>query len=196
MSFFAFAKIEVIQESSKGYTKLILSSPIPWRHRYLSFNVWHKAKLYHGDKAFKVDDDVSVEYRPGKFDRLVSLEPASLDACVICHSLYEVPPNTQKMDCGSCSVFDADRRERVPTELKLISITYKDCAFSKGCCLTFVDEAADILYFAWSFEKKPHYATFGTLETLRNYNVCGWVLHKTDDGNFVIELTHVPDICE
>ena len=63
MSFFALAKIALIEESNKGYTKLILSNPVPWRTRYLTFNVWHKPKLYHGDEAFKVGGAVSVQYR-------------------------------------------------------------------------------------------------------------------------------------
>ena len=194
MSFFALGKIDVLEESNKGYTKLVLSSPVPWRNRYLTFYVWHKVKLQHGDEAFKVDDAVSVEYKPGKFDRLISLEPARLDSCIVCYGLYELPLNSQKIDCGYCSVFAADRRERAPTILKLIAITYKDCAYSRGCCLTFASEA-DVLYFAWTFEKKPHFVKFGALETLRNYNICGWILRNTDEGNFIIELTHVPDIC-
>lgn len=195
MNFFALAKIALIEESNKGYTKLILSNPVPWRTRYLTFNVWRKLKLYHGDEAFKVGDAVSVQYRPGTFNRLISMEPARVDTCMVCYSLYELPPDAQKIDCGLCSIFDSDRRERVPTELKLIAITYKQCAYSRGCCLTFVDEEADTSYFAWTFEGKPHFREFGSLKTLEKYNICGWIVRNTDEGNFAIELTHVPDIC-
>ena len=196
MSSSTIAKIDVIEESNKGFTKLILANPVPWRTRYLVFNVWHKPKLYHGDEAFKVGDTVGVEYRSGKFDRLLSMELVKAETCCVCYSLYERPPNTQTMYCGFCSIFDIDHRARAPTELKLIATTYKQCAFSKGCCITFVDEAADILYFAWTFEGKPHYVKFGTLETLRHYNISGWIVRKTSDGNYILDLTHIPTICE
>ena len=197
MSLYTFAKIELIEESNKGYTKLILANPVPWRTRYLTFFVWHKAKLLHGDdQAFKVDDDVSVEYRPGKFDRLISLELARLGACPTCYALYELPPDAQRMDCGLCSPFDADRRERPPTVLKLISKTYKQCAYSRGLCLSFADDATGVVYFAWTFEGKPHFEKFDILETMLKYNIYGWITRVTDEGNFAIILTHVPDLCE
>ena len=190
----ALGKIEELEVSDKGYTKLVLCGPVPWKNRYLTFYVWHKAKLQNGDEPFKVDDTVSVEYRPGKFNRLVTLEPARVDACIVCYGLFELTPNSQKIDCGHCSVFDADRRERAPNKLKLIAITFKDCAFSRGCCLTFVD-ITDILYFAWTFETKQHFKQFGELEPLKMYNISGWILRHTDEGNVHIELTHVPDLC-
>ena len=196
MSFSTFAKIELIEESNKGYTKVTLANHIPWHTRHLTFNVWHKAKLRYGDETFKVGDDVVVRYRPGKFDRLVSLEPARLDVCPTCYALYELPPDAQKMDCGLCSPFDIDRRERPPTEMKLISKTYKQCAFSKGLCLSFVDDNTGTLYFAWTYDGKPNFEKLGTLEMLRKYNICGWITKTTDEGNFSILLTHVPDLCE
>lgn len=195
MSLLILAKIALIEETNKGYTKLVLSNPVPWRTRYLTFNVWHKPKLYYGDEAFKVDDAVSVQYRPGKFDRLVSMELARVDTCVVCYSLYELPPNAQKMDCGLCSVFDIERRKRAPTELKLIAVTEKQCQYNLGRCLTFVDESTDNLYFAWSFAGKLFFEGFGALKKQENYNIHAWVERETDEGNFGIELTHVPDIC-
>lgn len=194
MNAFALGKIEVLEDSDKGYTKLTLCSPVPWKNRYLTFYVWRKAKLQNGEEPFKVDDTVSVEYRPGKFNRLVALESARVDVCIVCYGLYRLPLNSQKIDCGYCSVFDADRRERAPDKMKLIAITYKDCAFSRGCCLTFVD-TADILHFGWTFETKQHFKQFGELETLKMYNISGWILRHTAEGNVYIELTHVPDIC-
>ena len=196
MSFSTFAKIELIQESNKGYTKMILANPIPWDTRYLTFYIWQKSKLRHEDEAFKVGDDVIVEYRPGKFDRLISLQPARLDVCPTCYALYELPPDAQKIDCGLCSPFDLDRRERAPEELKLIKKTYKQCAFSEGLCLSFVDDATGVIYFAWTFEGKPHFEKCGELETLRKYNICGWIIGTTDEGNFSIALTHVPYLYE
>ena len=196
MSFSTFAKIEQIVESNKGYTKITLANHIPWHTRHLTFNVWHKAKLRHGDETFKVDDDVIVRYRPGTFDRLVSLELAILDICPTCYAFYELPPDAQKIDCGLCSPFDIDRQDRAPTEMKLISKTYKQCAFSKGLCLSFVDDNTGALYFAWSYEGKPNFEKFATLETMRKYNICGWITKTTDEGNFGILLTHVPDLCE
>ena len=195
MSFFTFARITLIEESTKGYTKLILSNPVPWRTRYLTFNVWQKTKLYHEDEPFKVGDAVSVQYRPGKFGRLISMELARLDTCLVCYSLYELPPNAQKIDCGLCSVFDIDRRKRAPTELKLIAVTEKQCQYTLGRCLTFADETTDKLYFAWTYAGKLFFEEFATLEKLQNYNISGWIIRETDEGNYGIELTHVPDIC-
>lgn len=111
---------------------MVLAHHIPWDTRYRTFNVWQKSQLRHGDEAYKVGDDVIAEYRPGKFDRLISLQPTRLDACPTCYAFYEPARDAQKMDCGRCSPFDIDRRERAPSELKLIKKTYKQCAFSEG----------------------------------------------------------------
>ena len=69
------ARIFLIEETNKGYTKLVLSNPIPWKTRYLCFNVWRKAKLHYDGKEYKVGDMVSVEYPQEDFYKLVSLEP-------------------------------------------------------------------------------------------------------------------------
>ena len=106
------ARIILIEETPNGYTKLVLENPIPWRTRYLRFNVRHKTKLYHDGEAYKVGDMVSVEYARENFDKLISLEsvePDQVDTCLVCYALYEVPRDGQRLDCGCCSVFDINK---------------------------------------------------------------------------------------
>lgn len=193
------AKIILIEETDKGYTKLVLDNAIPWRTRYLRFNVWRKTELYHDGKPYKAGDVVSVEYMLlENFHKLVSLEsvePTQVDNCLVCYGLYEVPRDGQRLDCGSCSVFDVNKRKRLNAELKLIAITNKQGVYSMGQCLTFVDEARDELYFAWSYGGNPYFKQLSTLKTQEQYNVNGWIVKRTEEGNFVIDLPNVPNLC-
>ena len=189
------ATIILIKDSDKGYTKLVLSNPIPWKTRYITLNVWRKHKLLYLDHTpYKAGDNVCVVYKPGKFNRLISLEPAKVDVCMIYYSLYYLPGDGQRIDCGGCSTFDSDRRKRSPTELKLIAITEKKGSFSIGFWLTFVDEVSDKLYFACTFVGRPYFNDLRVLKTQELYNVNGWIAKETDDGNYMIDLTDVPDI--
>ena len=192
------ARIFLIEETNKGYTKLVLSNPIPWRTRYLRFNVWRKDKLYHDGKEYKVGDMVSVEYTQEDFDKLVSLEPVEptqVDSCLVCYGLYEVPRDGERIDCGRCSVFDINKRRRLNAELKLTTSTSKRCTYSMGQCLEFVDEMRDKLYFVWSFRGNPCYTQLCTLKTQERYTVNGWIAKQTDEGNYFIDLANVPYVC-
>ena len=176
------ARIFLIEETNKGYTKLVLSNPIPWRTRYLRFNVWRKDKLYHDGKEYKVGDMVSVEYTQEDFDKLVSLEPVEptqVDSCLVCYGLYEVPRDGERIDCGRCSVFDINKRRRLNAELKLTTSTSKRCTYSMGQCLEFVDEMRDKLYFVWSFSRESLlYTIVHTQDARTVYRQ--WVDSKTD----------------
>lgn len=192
------ARIFLIEETNKGYTKLVLSNPIPWRTRYLRFNVWRKDKLYHDGKEYKVGDMVSVEYTQEDFDKLVSLEPVEptqVDSCLVCYGLYEVPRDGERIDCGRCSVFDINKRRRLNAELKLTTSTSKRCTYSMGQCLEFVDEMRDKLYFVWSFRGNPCHTQLCALKTQERYTVNGWIAKQTDEGNYFIDLTNVPYVC-
>ena len=192
------AKIALIEESDKAYTKLVLANHIPWKTRCLTFSVWNKTKLFHNNQALKLGDAVRVDYKSQKnaFLKLISLEPAQVDTCSVCYSLYDMPRDGQRIDCGLCSIYDEDKRGRISEELKLIANTEKECTFSKGQCLTFVNEETDNLYFAWSFVRKPYFKRLVALKTQMMYNVNGWIEKRTEDGDFVIKLTDVPDLCK
>lgn len=202
MNSFALAKIVLIEESDNyGYTKLILANQVPWKTQYLSFCVWNKKKLmnHHDDKTYGIGDAVLVEYkRPGRFLRLLSLKPTKVVACTVCGSFQEIQFDLQQVDqkhnCNTCSLYDADKRDRLAGELVLIANNERECAYSKGRCLTFVNEMTDELYFSWSFPNKPYFEVLSALETRKLYRVKGWIKEHTNDGNFVIELTDVPDL--
>ena len=201
MNSFALAKIVLIEDSDNGYTKLILANPVPWKTRYLSFCVWNKKKLLtQSDLSYGLCDIVMVEYKqPGRFLKLVSLSPVKVIACVVCLSFQEVQFDQQQLDqkrfnCNTCSLYDEGRRARLDGELVLIANNEKECTYSKGRCLTFVNEMTDELYFSWSFPNKPYFKVLSVLETKKVYRVKGWINKHTDDGNFVVELTDVPDL--
>ena len=201
MSIFALSKIALIEESDNGYAKLILSHQVPWKTRYLSFCVWNKKKLldeYNDEIPYTVGDTVLAEYKKlGKFLKLVSLKAINVAACWICGSFLELQFG-QKLDrkpnCNTCSLYDDDLRARINSDLVLIANNEKECTYSKGRCLTFVNEMTDELYFTWTFPKKPYFKVLSALEIKKLYRVKGWISKHTDDGNFVIELTDVPDL--
>ena len=102
----------------------------------------------------------------------------------------------QAIDCGECSEFDTAKRARAPDLLTLIASYSRDCKFSKGQCLTFVDEE-EILYFCWVYAKNPFYEDLLNLPLKRDYRVKGWVKSpksntKVDDGHCQLELTELP----
>ena len=85
---------------------------------------------------------------------------------------------------------------RIDSNLKLISKTVKDCAYSKAQCLTFVDEATEKFYFSWIFENIPFYPKLDNLQMLKHYNVVGWMRKLNDDGNIVFDLIDIPDLVD
>ena len=195
--------VSIAKNVEKGYTRLVIDNPVPWKTRYLKFNVWRTAKLCHDHSIpFKTGDMVSVEYTQDQnFNRLISLEPlqsTQVDSCLVCHALYELPRDGQKIDCGYCSIFDSNRRKRLNCELKLIAISEKQCKHSVGLCLTFADNAREELYFAWSFGGNPMREAFQELKLQETYGVIGWIIRRADNGdedNYIVELTRVPEIC-
>ena len=199
MSIFALAKVALIEESNNGYTKLILANQVPWKTRYLSFCVWCKKKLLKDDGAYyRQGDTVLVEYKqPGKFMKLVSMKPTEVTVCWVCGSYLELQFGQtldQKPNCNSCSLYDADLRARIDSQLVLIANNEKECTYSKGRCLTFVNEMTNELYFFWTFPNKPYFKVFSAMEIKKLYRVKGCITKHTDYGNFVIDLTDVPDL--
>ena len=189
----SFGKICQLTDNEKGYTAVVIATQIPWKTVYKKFNVWNKAKLLNNGEQFKLEDEVRITYVDSKFPKLKEIESVMLDSCAVCFSFYEVE-NAQRMDCGFCSVYDEEKRDRVNTTLKLISNKTKTYTYSDGCCLTFVDEDTDTTYFTCVFENSPFYSDLTHLETKTYYRVLGWVAKKTDDENFFIDLVDIPDI--
>ena len=167
--------VSIAKNVEKGYTRLVIDNPVPWKTRYLKFNVWRTAKLCHDHSIpFKTGDMVSVEYTQDQnFNRLISLEPlqsTQVDSCLVCHALYELPRDGQKIDCGYCSIFDSNRRKRLNCELKLIAISEKQCKHSVGLCLTFAGrrQCQGGTIFRLEFRRQPYARSFSRTQATRD----------------------------
>ena len=189
------------QNDEKDYTKVVIANAIPWKTVYPKFYVWKKEKLYYGDDntPYKAGDLIYLEYKPAKFNRLISislLDPFKYSDCPTCYALYELPQNAQRIDCGDCSPFDTEKRTRAPDELTLIASSNKQCQYSPAQILTFADEA-NTAYFCWIFEGQPLYAEAGELKVKQDYNISGWIAKQSQQnkaGNFNLTLTKTPKV--
>ena len=189
--------VSIEDDPEKGYSKLVIANAVPWKTQFRRFYVWRKQKLFYGDSPYKKGDLVYVEYKPAKFDRLMSLElldPTKYADCPTCFALAEVPVrDAESTDCGHCSIFDSKKRARAPKELTLIASSTRQCEYSAGQCLTFVDDY-DTLYFCWVFSGKPYYADVQKLDVKRDYRIKGWLTKQSEEGHFNLELSYVPTL--
>ena len=189
-----FVRIALIEESEKGYTKLIVAIPKPFQTVFKTFFVWRKQLLHHEDTAYQVNDLCSLEYLHSKYNRLVFLELLDTNKyryCPVCHVLDEISPESQ--DCGGCSVLV--KRERPPTSLKLITNSSRQGEYQPVQVLTFADEE-ETLYFCWVYKgPNPYYMAVRNLDVKCCYNVDGWIKNKTRHGHYYIELNDVTTLC-
>ena len=59
---FSYGIIAKIQATDKGYTKMVLAVNIPFKQKYIAFNIWKDALLQDSSGQFKVDDCVGAVY--------------------------------------------------------------------------------------------------------------------------------------
>ena len=191
MSLKNFGTIKKLGLEGKGYTKLVISVNLPFRTKYLQFNVWSKDLLFNSadEKQFQLKDQLEVEYYyKGDFLELTSLTKTCLEYCPVCfNALEEI--ESQRMECGDCSIMPNDeRKERINDMMTLIACTEKQYRYSVGYRLKLSYPEWKSSFITVVFPNKLFlYSKIPHLEVGKRYKVVGW-----KDGN----LFDLLDICE
>ena len=171
----SLGKIYEISRSSKGYTKLVIIVNIPFKTKYLKFCIWDDTQLIYKGTPFREDDSVRVDYYyQDNFPRFSSMTPQPIDMCPICFCFHE-ETDAQRMDCQYCSTYATEQyKERVNESLKLLSNSTKNCRYSRGQCMVFINDSTGEVFTCIVYESNPLFSKLGELELSNLYTVVGW----------------------
>ena len=171
----SFGKIYEISQASKGYFKLTISTNLPFATKFLKFCLWDNSQLSHDGKLFKQGDQIIVNYYyQDIFLRLVSMIPQPFDECPVCSCFYEMS-DAQRIDCSQCSNYAKDQvKERVHSSLTLVANWVKDCKYSKGQSMVFIDNDTKKTLNCIVYENHPIFSKLANIQLLNEYTVIGW----------------------
>ena len=191
---FSYGVIAKIQAMDKGYTKMVLAVNIPFKQKYITFNIWKDALLKDSSGEFKVDDCVGAVYHYKEhfavLDELVHVD--RFDNCPICFCNLE-PMDAQRIDCPACSMIDkSEHKERIYENMTLVSCRINDYKYSSGFRLEFIRKSTDKKIAAVIFKNNPLFDKIETLKISKTYIVIGWQSKE----NFVYKPFDIVDIIE
>ena len=79
------------------------------------------------------------------------------------------------MDCQYCSTYATEQyKERVNESLKLLSNCTKNCRYSRGQCMVFINDSTGEVFNGIVYESNPLFSKLGGLELSNLYTVVGW----------------------
>jgi hypothetical protein len=186
-SFTTFGKIEEIQLQEKGFYRLLVSNPVPFRTKTLYFNVWDSNRLQNNEtnREFDIGDPVKVSFHlkdpNSNFLQLDTLTPAHFNHCPLCYAAVETTNEaTSQIDCLLCKNIPLHaHRERISDEpMKLISCNKKFYLYSAGYRLELLPENRELNvgkpFVCVIFPKTLVYSDLRNLIVGRVYNVTAW----------------------
>ena len=168
--------ISEIRPVVKGYTRLTIATNIPFKTRYLKFNVWESRLLKKPTmEPFKIGEEVQVDYHvKNNYPQLDSMISAAIDNCPVCYSSLEAI-NAQRIECLGCSTIpEAEHSRRVNTQMKLVSYSLKEYQNSKGYRLELYSAAEDKTFTPVIFENNLLFSGISNLKVGEAYFVVGW----------------------
>ena len=191
---FSFGMITKIQAMEKGYTKIVLTVNIPFKQKYITFNVWKSALLQDSSGRFAVGDCVGASYhyteRFTVLDELIRV--IRFDNCPICFCNLE-PIDAQRIDCPGCSTMDeSEHRDRICDNMILMSYTLNEYKYSSGYRLEFTQESTKKNIVAVIFKNNPLFDKIESLKISKTYLVIGWQSKE----NFAYKPFEIVDIVE
>ena len=110
-----------INPNTKGYTRLTISTNIPFKTKLIKFNVWDTLLLKKPGSTrsntmipFKVGEEVLVEYSyKDGYPQLVNLVSARVDNCPVCYSSMEgIDAQRMEVGCDDCRLIPEDEHKR------------------------------------------------------------------------------------
>ena len=193
-TYFSYGVITKIQTTDRAYTKIVVTVNIPFKQKYLTFNVWKDALLKDSSGRFNVNDCVGVVYHYKEhftvLDEIVRVN--GFDNCPICYCNLE-PMDAQRIDCPGCSTMDeSEHKDRISENMKLISCSINKYEYSSGYRLEFTQESTEKKIVAVIFKNNPLFDRIETLKISKSYIVIGWQSKE----NFVCKPFEIVDIVE
>ena len=191
---FSYGVISKVQAMDKGYTKIVLTVNIPFKQKYITFNVWKNALLKDSSGRFNVNDCVGVVYHYKEhftvLDEIVRVN--GFDNCPICFCDLELM-DAQRIDCPGCSTMDeSEHKDRISENMKLISCSINKYEYSSGYRLEFTQESTEKKIVAVIFKNNPLFDRIETLKISKSYIVIGWQSKE----NFAYKPFEIVDIVE
>ena len=191
-TYFSYGVITKIQTTDRAYTKIVVTVNIPFKQKYLTFNVWKDALLKDSSGRFNVNDCVGVVYHYKEhftvLDELVHVN--RFDNCPICYCNLE-PMDAQRIDCPECSMIDkSEHKDRISEIMTLVSCRINEYKYSSGYCLEFVCKSTEKKIVSVIFKNNPLFDKIETLKISKSYIVIGWQSKE----NFVYKPFEIIDI--
>ena len=180
-------KIAELKDCDRGYSRLTLTINKPFETKLLKFNVWKKSLLRRqSDENFEVGDEVSVNYHfKGPFPILDAMTLTPIDHCPICgNGLEQI--DTLRMDCVGCALVpEAERKQLIHENMKLISFSAEQYQYSIGYRLELMEKNAQKPHVCVIFPNKLIYNSASNLKIGQSYLISAW---KIDNFLDVIEI--------
>ena len=181
--FNSYGLICEINPNTKGYTRLTISTNIPFKTKLIKFNVWDTLLLKKPGSTrssvmipFKVGEEVQVEYSyKNSYPQLVSMVASRIDNCPVCFSSLE-GIDAQRLECDGCRLIpEEEHKKRVNTQMQVVSKTLKQYSNSAGIKLELFSENDNKAFAPVIF---PNNVAFQTVENMKighKYWVAGWI---------------------
>ena len=174
-----------INPNTKGYTRLTISTNIPFKTKLIKFNVWDTILLKRSStmKPFKVGEEVLVQYSyKNGYPQLVSMVPTRVDNCPVCYSSLE-GIDAQRLECDGCRLIpENEHKKRVNTQMQVISKTPKQYSNSAGIQLELYSENDNKAFAPVIFPSNLAFQTVENLKVGHKYWVVGWI---ASNGKFL-----------
>ena len=177
MSLSSYGIISEITPNPKGYTRLTISTNIPYKTKYLKFNVWDSLLIQKPTtEPFRIGEGVQVEYTyQGVFPRLTLMQEAAVDNCPICLTTLDAI-DSQRWECESCAnIPDEDRKKRVTAQMLLVSKKVNQYKSSKGCKLELNWVKENKTFTPVIFESSFLFNAINKLRAGSVYWIVGWL---------------------
>ena len=190
----SYGTIAKIQAMDKGYTKVVLSTNIPFQRKHIVFNIWDVNILQDETGRLNTGDCVTVIYHfKEQFTVLDNISRIDrLDNCPICFSDLD-PIDTQRMGCPKCSSMnETEYKDRICENMKLLSYSLNEYKFSSGYRLEFITETSEKKFIGVIFQNNPLFDKINHLNISETYFVVGW---KSKD-NFLLKPFEIIEIDE
>lgn len=177
MSLWCYGLICEITPNAKGYTRLTISTNIPFKTKLLKFNVWDSLLLEKPTmEPFRIGEGVQVQYfYRDVFPQLSEMVEAAVDNCPICRTTLEAI-DAQRWECDACkSIPDEQRKKRVNARMLLVSKKLNAYKNSKGYKLELYWVGEDKTLTPVIFESNLLFNAIDKLSTGTMYWIVGWL---------------------
>ena len=178
MSLFnSYGRVYEIDPNVKGYTRLTISTNIPFKNRLIKFNIWESLLLKKPSLIpFKVGEEVRVDYSyKNGYPQLVSMIPSRVDNCPVCYTSLE-GIDAQRLECDGCRLMpEEEHKKRINTHMQLVSKTLKDYPNCKGFRLELYNAVDNKAFIPVIFANNRLYNAIENLKVGNMYYVVGWL---------------------